>query len=246
MAPINYALFTRPFAPQYIDLRPGATTKDKTKCLALAYADTRAYMERLDEIVGPENWYTDLEHLPSKGNVEALLCRATIIGETRQPITKISTGYEVSSDAEAWAKAEAMAFKRAWSQWGLGRYLYDLPQLWLPYDEGHKKIAGEVLSHVMNIYRTAGITQAMWQGTDLTPAPVAAPTNGNGNGNGNGDLAAVEARFWRDFETVLGGRNWQNVNDYMGTDWEKPADLENWRAAYKLVRDKVKAEPVEE
>ncbi len=34
-----YQGLTAPFAPQVIELKPGAVTKDKTKALALAYAD---------------------------------------------------------------------------------------------------------------------------------------------------------------------------------------------------------------
>ena len=38
-----YDGLTAPFAPEVIELKPGALTKDKTKALALAYADPRAY-----------------------------------------------------------------------------------------------------------------------------------------------------------------------------------------------------------
>ncbi len=38
-----YHGLTAPFAPEVIELKPGALTKDKTNALALAYADPRAY-----------------------------------------------------------------------------------------------------------------------------------------------------------------------------------------------------------
>ena len=36
--------------------------------------------------------------------------------------------------------AEAQAFKRACSKFGLGRYLYDLPIHWMPYDSQKKQL----------------------------------------------------------------------------------------------------------
>ena len=41
-----YDGLTAPFPPHVIELKPGAVTKDKTKALALAYADPRAYEDR--------------------------------------------------------------------------------------------------------------------------------------------------------------------------------------------------------
>ena len=54
-----------PFPPEKIKWRAGATNKDKTKALALAYIDARDVMDRLDEVVGYDKWqtkYTALEN----------------------------------------------------------------------------------------------------------------------------------------------------------------------------------------
>ena len=42
----------KPFHPAHVTWKPGSLTKDQTKALALAYADLRAYQNRLDEICG--------------------------------------------------------------------------------------------------------------------------------------------------------------------------------------------------
>lgn len=116
----------RPFHPSMISWKPGAMTKDKTKCLAMAYADLRAYQNRLDEICGL-NW--SVSYTPWADRV---ICHITING-----ITRSSTG-ESDADSErseiAGTSAEAQAFKRACAMFGLGRYLYELPALWVAFD----------------------------------------------------------------------------------------------------------------
>ena len=62
----NQNTFTRLAAPfKFSDLewRAGATNQDKTKALALAYITSRAVMDRLDEVIGPENWRDEYQPL---------------------------------------------------------------------------------------------------------------------------------------------------------------------------------------
>ena len=56
---INRSIFSelcKPFEQSDIEWRAGATNQDKTRALALAYITSRAVMDRLDEVIGPENW----------------------------------------------------------------------------------------------------------------------------------------------------------------------------------------------
>jgi len=48
-----------PFPPSQVSWRVGATNKDKTKGIALAYIDARDVMDRLDDVCGPENWQVE-------------------------------------------------------------------------------------------------------------------------------------------------------------------------------------------
>ena len=66
----------RPFHPSNISFLPGATKGDRA--LALAYADLRAYMNRLDEVCGAD-W--SVEYEPWGDN--RIICRLTIGGVTR-------------------------------------------------------------------------------------------------------------------------------------------------------------------
>lgn len=56
------AELSKPFHPAHIIWRPGALTGKKDKALALAYADLRAYQNRLDEVCGME-WAVSVRRL---------------------------------------------------------------------------------------------------------------------------------------------------------------------------------------
>src|SRR5436189_5916879 len=105
---------TRPFEPSAITWKPGAT-KDN-RCLALAFADLRAYQDRLDEVCGLD-WC--VEYLPWGDN--RIIARLTI-----GAVTRCSTGEMDNQDEKngmGGTVAEAQAFKRAAAMFGLGRYL---------------------------------------------------------------------------------------------------------------------------
>src|SRR5688500_14712687 len=120
----------KPFHPSQIEWKPGSLSADKTRALAIAYADVRAYQNRLDEVCGM-NW--SVTYTPWG---ERIVCHLTIDGVTRS-----STG-EPDSQSErseiAGTAAEAQAFKRAAAMFGLGRYLYNMPSIWVEYDAQSK------------------------------------------------------------------------------------------------------------
>jgi hypothetical protein len=122
----------KPFRQQDIELKPSATTNDKSRALASLCADMRVYFARLNKICGPENWSSSIT-LTERGAV----CALTIFG-----VTKSATGdYPVErGDENIATSAETQAFKRACSAFGLGRYLYSLPQIWADYDAQKKQI----------------------------------------------------------------------------------------------------------
>jgi len=122
----------RPFPQGAVELKPTATTQDKSRALASPYVDMRCYYSRLDKICGPESWSSSIT-LSDRGAV----CALTIFG-----VTKSATGdYPIDPrDENVVTSAESQAFKRACSAFGLGRYLYSLPQVWAAYDEKKKQI----------------------------------------------------------------------------------------------------------
>jgi len=122
---------SKPFRQQDVELKPGAMTRDKTRALGMPYADMRIYFFRLDKICGVEHWSTSYT-----ATDRGVVCALTIFG-----VTKSALGdYPIDkTDDNPATSAEAQAFKRACAAFGLGRYLYSLPQTWGEYDDQKKR-----------------------------------------------------------------------------------------------------------
>jgi hypothetical protein len=137
-----------PFGIDQVEIKPGATNKDKTKALALAYADPRVYQDRLDEVIGAAHWSVSYRRLSDR----AIICRLVICGLSREDIGECAD----QNDPNFWTVASAQAFKRACSAFGLGRYLYDLPQPWSEYDANRRRFVSP-RRIVEDMYRQAGL-----------------------------------------------------------------------------------------
>lgn len=140
--PATFSLLRQPFKPEHVTWKPGAVKGERA--LALAYGDLRAYMNRLDEVCGPD-W--SVEYMPW-GN-DRIICNLTIMGVTRS-----STG-ESTNEAErgeiGGTVAEAQAFKRASAMFGLGRYLYNLPSVWVDYDPATKQFTDKAKAKLLGL-----------------------------------------------------------------------------------------------
>ncbi len=133
----------KPFHPASVTWKPGTVRKDQAAALALAYADLRAYQNRLDEVAGMD-W--SVTYTPWG---ERIVCHLTING-----ITRSSSG-EADSQSErseiGGTAAEAQAFKRACAMFGLGRYLYNLPSVWVEYDPNTKQFTDKAKAKLEGI-----------------------------------------------------------------------------------------------
>jgi hypothetical protein len=138
----------KPFPLAVVEIKPGAVTKDRAKALAMAYVDPRAYQTRLDRLAGPEGW--SVRYTPT-GDGRSIICSLTILGVTKEDVGECSAGDENQATSAA-----MQAFKRACAAFGMGRYLYSLPQPWVAYDESRKSIADpQATAH--RIYELAGL-----------------------------------------------------------------------------------------
>ena len=124
-----YKKLCEPFPQEAIHWRIGATdNKDNpTRGIPLAYIDARDVMDRLDEVVGPENW-EDKFFETSSGRV---ICELTIRGVTK------SDGAG-ATDMEGEKGGLSDAFKRAAVKFGVGRYLYSLGTQWVAVERRGK------------------------------------------------------------------------------------------------------------
>lgn len=118
-----------PFAPDAIHWRAQTLTQDKSKALALAYLDARDVMDRLDEAIGPENWTDTYEETP-RGR---LICRLSLRIDNEWIMKSDGAG---DTDVEGEKGAISDSLKRAAVKWGVGRYLYDLGNVWAPCEVG--------------------------------------------------------------------------------------------------------------
>lgn len=120
---MNLSDLHKPFPAAEIEWRVGSTNGDKTSGLALAYLTARHVMDRLDAVCGSENWQDRYEfHGPRT------VCYLSIrVGN--EWVTKADGAGD--SDVEAEKGAISDALKRAAVKWGIGRYLYDLGNIWV-------------------------------------------------------------------------------------------------------------------
>lgn len=204
----------KPFHPSQITWKPGSVKGDRA--LALAYADLRAYMNRLDEVCGAD-WSVSYE----PWGEDRIICRMTIMGVMRS-----STG-ETNNESErseiGGTVAEAQAFKRAAAMFGLGRYLYNLPTGWADFDPATKRFTEKAKARLMGIlvqhYRRATDDQsdlaAISSGDSGADGDGGEPTPAEAQDNAGKQTAkpAIPAELMRQFN-ALG-------NDLYGDQWEQ-------------------------
>ena len=119
-----------PFPQEAVSWRAGALSRDKKRAQALPYAEPRVYEDRLNTVC-PGDW--SVRFVPWGDN--RIICELTVHGVTRS-----STGEENDGGFAPGTAAEAQAFKRACSKFGLGRYLYDIGIDWIDYDEDKRRL----------------------------------------------------------------------------------------------------------
>ncbi len=186
---------SKPFPASVVQWRAGATNRDKTAAMALAYVDVRHYMERLDEVA--PGWHSEVQPL---GNGQVVV-RLTVAGVTRTDV-----GEADPEDANTLTSAFAQAFKRACVQFGLGRDLYHIPKVWCDYDaQGRKLLNTPTLTLKDGRYIVTppserdGLLERVAADRGLPQAQPAARRS-----VGNGDAASVVIKFGKYKGQTLG------------------------------------------
>jgi acylphosphatase len=113
-----------PFLPEEIEWRVGSTNGDKTKGIALAYITNRAIQNRLDEVFGAFGWRNEFREWKNTSQLCGISVK--VDGEW---ITKWDGADDSNTEAVKGGLSDAM--KRAAYQWGIGRYLYNLENVWV-------------------------------------------------------------------------------------------------------------------
>lgn len=128
------------FVPEEIEWRIGATNKEKTKGLALPYVTNRAIQNRLDEVFGVFGWQNEFRVW--KGNSQ--ICGISVWDDTKKQWIVKWDGAD-DSDMEGTKGGLSDSMKRAAYQWGIGRYLYKMPSVWVPIkQQGKSYVLAEI------------------------------------------------------------------------------------------------------
>lgn len=122
-----------PFPPERIHWRIGSKTKDKAKGRLLAYLNARDVMERLDSVVGPENWSDSYRETPKRIICTLRICVSRDEDGWSNWAEKSDGAGDTDIEGEKGGLSDA--FKRAAVKWGIGRYLYDTDSPWVTLDE---------------------------------------------------------------------------------------------------------------
>ncbi len=173
-----------PFDPSQIEWRVTNTTKNgqPIRGQVVPYANQRAYTDRLNALFTPAGWtrkyaiHTSASFERSKDQKIAakvlVTCGLTIFGLGSHS----ATGEEWADDDNAGTSAEAQAFKRACSCFGLGRYLYHFTGVWVDLDERKRP---------KNIPRLFGWAAPQGWREGLRPGQEAKSTSSSGVPGGN-------------------------------------------------------------
>lgn len=131
------AALSAPFDPRDVKFKPQMVKNNRA--LAMAYIDARLVMERLDEVIGVENWQDEYQSL-ADGSVQ---CQLRVRFPTSDEWVCKSDVGSPSEQPDAGDRLKAAfsdALKRAAVKFGIGRYLYRLSAQWVDYDPVKKQL----------------------------------------------------------------------------------------------------------
>ena len=124
------AALAAPFPAECVEWRPmNGKAKAGARVQIAAYVDARTVQDRLDAVIGPAGWSFELEPLVVEGGELRVARGRLTIGD----VSKDDIGTASSFEASKGCASDAL--KRAAVQWGIGRYLYALPAVWVTLDE---------------------------------------------------------------------------------------------------------------
>ena len=132
-----------PFDPREIKWRVTHTTRDGSRGAVIAFADPRAYTDRLNQIFTPAGWTRTYEvntvSAVNRTKKDKVIQTGKVLITCTLSITGLGShtggGEEWADEENAMTSAEAQAFKRASTCFGLGRYLYNFAEMWVPLND---------------------------------------------------------------------------------------------------------------
>lgn len=124
-------LLASPFPEEDIDWKPqtagwkGTAEKATPWVKLIAFIDNRAIQKRLDDVCGINGWRNEFQVMANGGMMCGISIRfESFNGESIEWVTKWDGA--PATEIESVKGAISGAMKRAATQWGIGRYLYDV------------------------------------------------------------------------------------------------------------------------
>lgn len=156
----------KPFAAADLEWRLQMTFEEKMTGIAVPYVTNRAIQNRLDSVVGAENWCNEFKPWHGSGKKEAQICGISIYFEDRGWITKWDGAED--SDIEPVKGGLSDSMKRAAVQWGIGRVLYNMDTVFVSIEKRGKTflIKKEERTKLDKTYLD------LLRSLNLTPAPA--------------------------------------------------------------------------
>ena len=204
MHPDLFASLAAPFEPNEVKVR-------STGGRQLHYITARTVMNRLDNVLGPENWWD--EYSPNENSV---LCRLTIRLADGSTLTKCDAGgYAGMADSGDDDKSGySDAFKRAAVKFGVARYLYR---------DGVPTFVQERTPVAEPVAAEAAPAQNPTAAAVATPSKNSSPASGNPPRTGKALFAWTKDQEQRYEVGLLKYLNqWAKLQDFPGRmiDWD--------------------------
>lgn len=138
-----YRQLAEPFDVSEIKWRVTHTNRDGSRGAVIAFADPRAYTDRLNQLFTPSGWTRNYDvttvSAVSRLKRDKVIQTGKVLVTCTLTIARLGchsgSGEKWADEENAFTAAEAQAFKRTAMCFGLGRYLYKLPETWVSLDE---------------------------------------------------------------------------------------------------------------
>lgn len=189
-----------PFPESALGWKAQATSGERA--LAVAFIDARTVMDRLDSVLGPENWRDSYE-VDASGSV---VCGLSLrLGSEWIAKYDVGSRSDQSDDGDQLKAAFSDSLKRAAVRWGIGRYLYSLPKQWVGYDPQRKQLTETPRLPAWAIPSGSASNTPAPATTERVENTPPRDRNGNGQSHSNGDPRTGRELFrWlRDQEQAL-------------------------------------------
>lgn len=129
------AALAAPFPAECLGWKPQIVKG--ARALAMPYIDARDVQARLDEAAGAFNWRDEYTPLPDGSVICTLSLR---VGGEWVSKSDIGGQSDQPDGGDRMKAAFSDALKRAAVKWGVGRYIYAIPEQWADYDPTKKQV----------------------------------------------------------------------------------------------------------